>query len=82
MQATHELYAHLDCAAKPRGKAARLLERIDLAAEAMEAYARELEDEIEDYHPADLQPVVTREAIIAGCRDRAGITPTMLGEAE
>jgi hypothetical protein len=81
-QATHALYVHLDIAAKPRGKTAKLLERIDMAAEAMAAYARELEGEIEDYHPADLQPTVTRDAIIAGCRQRAGVTAATLGEAE
>ena len=32
-QATAELYAHLDCGANPRGKVARLLERIDIAAD-------------------------------------------------
>ena len=33
-QATAALYAHLDCGKTPRGKVARLLERIDLAADA------------------------------------------------
>ena len=36
-QATAALYAHLDLARRPRCRAAKLLERIDLAAEAMGA---------------------------------------------
>lgn len=53
-------------------------ERLAGERDALRGYATALEDELEDYHPADLQPVVTRTDIIARCRKEHGITPEMI----
>jgi hypothetical protein len=95
-QATHELYVHLDCAAKPRGKAARLLERIDLAAEAMAARCQRWERCARAFADVEFfarhgereqqwRSVAEHDAAIADLRahgDIPGVTPDVLEEAE